>query len=101
MKTTQSILATTLFVIGSAAGSAQARYLCDAPPTRLDARACAAAQQGPSELRRFIQRVQGIQNLHFADYVNEATEAAWATQPRSPAHAQEALAAGRATRESR
>lgn len=104
MRTTQSILAASLLLIGSGAASAQARYLCDAPPTPLDARACAAAQQGPTQLRQFVQRMQGIQNLHFWDYVDEATAVAWDTQsriPRRPAHEAPALAARPQARESR
>jgi hypothetical protein len=77
MKTTTKILATSLLLLGTVAGSAHARYLCDAPPSPRDARACAAAQQGPAELRRFIQRMQGVENLLFEDYVNEATQLAW------------------------
>ena len=66
-----------LLLAGAAAGSAQAKYLCDAPPTGRDARACAAAAHGPGELRRFIQRMQAIESLQFSDYVNEATRLAW------------------------
>jgi hypothetical protein len=102
MKTTRSLLAASALLIGSIAGSAQARYLCDAPPTPLDARACAAAQQGPARLRQFVQRMQGIQNLNFADYVDEATALAWDAQDaRRPADEERTLAARRETRESR
>jgi hypothetical protein len=102
MKTTKTILACSLVLLGGVAGSAQARYLCDAPPTPLDARACAAAQQGPAELRQYIQRVQSIQSLLFSDYVNEATEVAWAAQKeRRPGDATETLAARPTTREQR
>jgi hypothetical protein len=104
MKTTQSILAASLLLIGSGAVSAQARYLCDAPPTPLDARACAAAQQGPAQLRQFVQRMQSIQNLHFADYVDEATAVAWDAQTqkvRRPAGEEHTLAARQQARESR
>jgi hypothetical protein len=102
MNTTKTILACTLAMLGGIAGNAQARYLCDAPPTPLDARACAAAQKGPAALRQFIQRVQSIQNLQFSDYVDEATDVAWAAQKsRRPAEAADTLAARRATREQR
>jgi hypothetical protein len=56
---------------------ASAQFRCDAPSTSLDRRACEAARQGPDVLRRFIQRVQVIESLHFHDYVNEATLVAW------------------------
>jgi hypothetical protein len=59
------------------ATSAQAEYRCDAPPTRLDRRACEAAKEGPEALRHFIERVRSIERLYFPDYVNEATELAW------------------------
>ena len=104
MKTTPSLLAASLLLIGAGAASAQARYLCDAPPTPLDARACAAAQQGPAQLRQFVQRMQSIQNLHFWDYVDEATAAAWDAQTqrvRRPADEEPTLAARRDARESR
>ena len=64
----------------AAAGSAQARYLCEEPPSSRDARACEAARQGPGELRRFIQRMEGVEHLLFADYVNESTVLAWNTK---------------------
>jgi hypothetical protein len=66
-----------LLLASAASGSAQARYLCDAPPTPRDARACEAARQGPGELRHFVQRMQSIENLQFSDYVDDATAAAW------------------------
>jgi len=40
--------------------SAQAEYRCDAPPSSADARACAAATQGPVELRRFVERTRDL-----------------------------------------
>ena len=80
MKASKLIFTFSVLLLGAAAGSAQARYLCDAPPSPIDARACQAAQQGPTELRRFIQRMQSIQSLLFSDYVNRATELAWEAQ---------------------
>jgi hypothetical protein len=104
MKTTRSILAASFLLIGSGAAGAQARYLCDAPPTPLDARACAAAQQGPAQLRQFVQRMQSIQSLHFWDYVDEATAVAWDAQRpkvRHLAHEEPTLAVRQPARESR
>ena len=44
---------------------------------QIDQRACDAAAQGPDELRRFIQRVQGIASLSFSDYMTDAQVFAW------------------------
>ena len=59
------------------ASTADARYLCRDPQTRLDQRACAAAEEGPQALRRFIDRMRPIESLYFYDYVNEARLLAW------------------------
>jgi hypothetical protein len=60
--------------------AARAEYKCDAPQSSLDARACEAARQGPTQLRQFIQRVRSIESLYFYDYVNEAQAVAWREQ---------------------
>jgi len=52
-------------------------YKCDEPPTQIDRRACEAAKLGPDELRRFIQRVRGIESLQFLDYMTDAQLLAW------------------------
>jgi hypothetical protein len=62
------------------AGSAHAAYVCDNPPTPVDQRACAAAEEGPEVLRRFIQNIRPVHNLYFYDYVNEARLVAWQEQ---------------------
>lgn len=99
MNTTKTLLACSLALFGGLAGNAHARSLCDAPPTQLDERACAAAQQSPAELRRFIQRVRSIESLQFSDYVDAATETAWAAQnERRPADVADTLAARREQR---
>jgi hypothetical protein len=59
------------------AGSAHARYLCNEPPSRIDQRACEAAEEGPAVLRRFIDRMRPIQQLYFYDYVDQARLVAW------------------------
>jgi hypothetical protein len=102
MNPKKATLAFAVLLLGAAAGSAQARYLCDAPPTPLDARACEAARQGPAELRQFVQRMQSIQNLLFSDYVNQATELAWAAKKqRRPIQTAGTLAAREVTSEPR
>jgi hypothetical protein len=67
----------SLFIGLLVSTGASAQFRCDAPSTSLDRRACEAARQGPDVLRRFIQRVQLIESLHFHDYVDEATRTAW------------------------
>jgi hypothetical protein len=57
--------------------SANARDLCSDPPHPIDQRACDAAEQGPEALRRFIDRMRPIRELHFYDYVNQARLVAW------------------------
>ena len=60
--------------------SARAEYKCNAPQSRIDAAACEAARQGPTELRRYIQRIYSIESLYFFDYVNESQAVAWREQ---------------------
>jgi hypothetical protein len=59
------------------AGNANAKYLCNEPPSSRDARACDAAKEGPEALRRFIQRMRVVEFLQFEDYVNKETVLAW------------------------
>jgi hypothetical protein len=48
--------------------SAHAAYRCDVPRVGGEARACAAAAQGPTELRRFIERTRAIYRFYYWDY---------------------------------
>ena len=48
--------------------SAHAEYRCDVPRIGGEARACAAAAQGPTELRRFVERTRGIYGFYYWDY---------------------------------
>jgi hypothetical protein len=65
------IRAATALVLLAAAASGHAKYKCDAPPSRIDERACEEARKGPDHLRRFIQRMASITTyLWFADYVD-------------------------------
>lgn len=60
------------------AAAANADYRCDAPPSWVDRDACAAADQGPVALRRFVEQMNSLRiNIQFADYVNESTAQKW------------------------
>jgi hypothetical protein len=72
-----SVASIALLAGATTADAAQSRYLCDEPPTSRDARACEAAQEGPAALRRFIERMRGIEHLQFEDYVDKRTLFAW------------------------
>lgn len=83
-----------------AASAARADYKCEAPPTRVDARACEAAAQGPAQLRQFIQRMRVHQDLYFYDYVDTARVLSWNAQEqraaqRQPMPAHDSLAAAK------
>jgi hypothetical protein len=82
------------------AGSAHAGYRCAEPETEIDRRACAAARQGPDELRQFVQRMNWLRhNLQFSDYVDEKTQLAWDQQRARPvAAAASAVASARLPR---
>ena len=56
---------------------ANSEYKCDQPRTPIDKRACEAAAQGPVALRRFIQRMQGIESLLFSHYMTDEQLLAW------------------------
>lgn len=68
--TYRKLLATSAFFVTAAlATSASAAQVdCSKPAGRAEARACQAAAQGVDELRRFIQRTQGIYILYMPDY---------------------------------
>ncbi|HKO67638.1 MAG TPA: hypothetical protein VJU53_07525 [Burkholderiaceae bacterium] len=57
---------------------AHAEYKCNSPNAGFDKAACEKAKEGPDALRHYIQRMQGITNLQFSDYVNEERAASWA-----------------------
>lgn len=54
--------------------SAHAANRCDVPQAGPDAKACAAAAQGPTELRRFIERTRAIYGLSYRDYARPEHE---------------------------
>jgi hypothetical protein len=57
---------------------AHAEFKCNSPTWTFDRTACEKAKEGPDALRRCVQRMEGIANLQFSDYVDEARAAAWA-----------------------
>jgi|SRR5436190_1286968 hypothetical protein len=59
--------------------SARAEYRCDVPRIGGEARACAAAAQGPTELRRFVERTRAIYGFYYWDYAPHARAAAAVT----------------------
>jgi hypothetical protein len=72
------------------AAAAQATYVCHAPPTRIDQRACDAAKESPEALRGFIGRMKLQHALNFYDYVDEARQLAWDERERTLAAAEAA-----------
>jgi hypothetical protein len=56
---------------------ARAEFKCDAPGAHVDRVACEKAKESPQALRRYIERVRGIESLQFSDYVSEAQARAW------------------------
>lgn len=74
------LLAVGLILTSAPLTSARAAYRCDAPRVDGEARACAAAAQGPTELRRFVERTRGIYGLYYWDYA-QPDQAAAAAAP--------------------
>ena len=56
--------------------SAHAEGRCDKPQFGPDAKACAAAAQGSTELRRYVERTRGVYGLYYWDYAQRANAAA-------------------------
>jgi hypothetical protein len=80
--TTIRISAALVFAAAFTA-SANAEYRCATASIGLDKRACAAAEQGPDALRRFVYRWdRQMAGLQFSDYVDANTEKAWETKAR-------------------
>jgi hypothetical protein len=77
------------------AGSAAAEYRCNSQAMPADKGACAAAQQGPAALRQYVERMRGVQQLHFFDYVNRETLLAWEEKERRDRTAEKAEQASR------
>jgi hypothetical protein len=52
----------------------------------MDRAACKAAEEGPTALRRFVERMNSIRiNLQFSDYVDARTAEAWEAKRRQMA----------------
>lgn len=72
-----------LAVAAAFSAGAHAEYRCDVPPSWVDRSACAAADRGPNELRRFVQSMNTLRiNIQFMDYVNVQKADAWDAQRR-------------------
>jgi len=54
--------------------SVHAANRCDLPQTGAGAKACAAAAQGPAELRRFVERTRAVYGLSYSDYARPEKE---------------------------
>jgi hypothetical protein len=78
MTATTTRISAVLVLAAAFSASANAEYRCASDPTGLDKRACAAAEQGPDALRRFVHRWdRQMSNLMFSDYVDANTAKAW------------------------
>lgn len=78
MTATTNRISAALILAAAFTASANAEYRCASAPIGLDKRACAAAEEGPDVLRRFVhQWDRQMANLRFSDYVDANTERAW------------------------
>lgn len=78
MTTTTTRISAALVLAAAFTASANAEYRCASATIGLDKRACAAAEQGPDALRRFVhQWDRQMASLRFSDYVDANTERAW------------------------
>jgi len=78
MNVTISRICIAAFFAMSFGISANAEYRCTPAQSPLDQRACAAAEQGPDALRRFVERWDSkMSNLYFSDYVDAKTAQSW------------------------
>jgi len=64
--------------------SAHAEGRCDTPQAGPDTKACAAASQGKTALRRYVERTRGVYGLYYWDYA-QRDKAAVAAQPTAKA----------------
>lgn len=96
MKATMTRTAVALFTYAALATGAHAEYRCDPAPTAIDRQACAAARQGPDELRRFVGRMNWLlANLQMSDYVDLQTVNSWDARARQQAKQEAQKAATR------
>jgi hypothetical protein len=81
MNRTAARLSAGLVLAAACAASAQAEYRCDPAPSWVDRAACKAADQGPNELRRFVEAMDSIRiNIRFEDYVSPQLASRWDSQ---------------------
>jgi hypothetical protein len=97
---TMFLLTAGLIAAAAPLASAQAANRCDVLRVGGEAKACAAAAQGPTELRRFVERTRAIYGLYYEDYAQrthpaaaaaasqDASKAAALAEPRQTASAQ-------------
>lgn len=65
----KSAIAVALIALGLGwTAGAFAEHRCKAPQDAADRGACAAARQGPTALRQYVQRTQSIYHLDYFDY---------------------------------
>ncbi len=92
MTATTTRIASALVLAAAFTASAQAEYRCATAPSWIDRSACQAADQGPDELRRFVQNMNSIRiNIQFADYVDEQRANSWDAQRRKMASQKDAV----------
>jgi hypothetical protein len=87
MKSTLSVLvvaksAALGLILSSTPQSTLAAGPCDRPVVGGEARACAARQEGPTALRRFILRTEMIYGLSYRDFEPAQAAALAAQRPR-------------------
>ena len=78
----------TLYAVGAGVAmaivplvSAHAENHCDTAPVGPDVNACAAAAQGPTELRRYVERTRGVYGLYYWDYAHPGKATMGASAP--------------------
>ena len=75
-----------IVVAAAFTASAHAEYRCNPAPSWVDRYACKAAEQGPTELRRFIYNMNLLRiNAQFEDYVDMKTAQNWEAKRRQMA----------------
>ena len=81
---TLCVLSASLVLTAAPLHSAHAANRCDVPQVGPDARACAVAANGSTELRRFVERTRAIYGLYYWDYVRPEKDALMAEGTTSP-----------------
>ena len=84
---TMFLLTAGLIVTAAPLVSAHAANRCDAPRVGAEAKACAAAAQGATELRRFVERTRAVYGLYYEDYAQRTQPGAVAAASQDSAKA--------------